>query len=173
MGIRNAAPAFTQRIIALEKNWKSRYQCKMPRYINVVFEIMRKLTKGESILGMSNLEAHIARAMESTMNSLTLAQEMASGDPGSACIIDDVIAFSHPVVSLLAYLIAMFDIFQHHAVTVKLVRKTRFLPLRAEFVGYDLMSEGNSPWVSKYGPIRALSPPKLFTNLRMIIIIII
>jgi hypothetical protein len=42
MGIKNAAPAFTQMIIVLEKNWKRRYQSDMPRYINIVIDIMQK-----------------------------------------------------------------------------------------------------------------------------------
>jgi hypothetical protein len=62
----------------------------------------------------------------------------------------------------------MFEVFQHHSVTVKL-RKTRFLPMRAKFVGYDLLAEGNAPSALKYGPIRALSTPKLFLDLQMII----
>jgi RNase H-like domain found in reverse transcriptase len=41
--------------------------------------------------------------------------------------------------------------------------------MRAKFVGYDLLAEGNALSASKYGPIRALSPPKLFSELRMII----
>jgi len=168
MGIKNAAPAFTQMIIVLEKNWKRRYQSDMPKYINIVIDIMRKFIKGEPVMHLAGLEAKTLTELESAMSSLTLAKEIANGNPGSACIIDDVIAFSHSVVSLLAYLIAMFEVFQHHSVTVKL-RKTRFLPMRAEFVGYDLLAEGNAPSASKYGPIRALSPPKLFSDLRMII----
>ena len=49
MGIRNAAPAFTQMIIILEKNWKSRYQSDMPRYINMIFEICNDSSKGNPV----------------------------------------------------------------------------------------------------------------------------
>jgi hypothetical protein len=73
-----------------------------------------------------------------------------------------VIAFSHSVVSsLLAYLIAMFEVFQHHSVKVKL-RKTRFLPMRAESVGYDLLAEGNTPSASKYEPLTLPTEPTDF-----------
>jgi hypothetical protein len=47
MGIKKAMPAFTQMIIVLEKNWKRQYQSDMPKYINIVIDIMRKLIKGE------------------------------------------------------------------------------------------------------------------------------
>jgi hypothetical protein len=80
------------------------------------------------MMHLDRLESKILTELKSAMSSLTLAQEIENGDPGSACIFDDVIAFSHSDVSLLAYLIAMFEVFQHHSVTVKL-RKTRFLPM--------------------------------------------
>jgi hypothetical protein len=38
----------------------------------------------------------------------------------------------------------MAEILQHYRVTIKL-RKTRFFPARAEFVGVDVTKEGNSP----------------------------
>ena len=106
MGIRNAAQAFTQMIIILEKNWKAQYQSDMPKYIEIVFGIIRKLAKGKPTHGMNPLEEHIAAQMKEMSTSLNMAEEIAAGDPGSACIIDDVIAFSHTVVSLLAYLVA-------------------------------------------------------------------
>ncbi len=168
MGIRNAAPAFTQMIIVLEKNWKASYFSDMPKYITIVIDIIRKICKGEVYSGSDGLESRVITELTAISESFSLKREMKVGDPGSACIIDDVIAFSHSVISLLAYLLAMFEVFQHHAVTVKL-RKTRFLPIQAEFVGYDLLAEGNAPSVSKFGPIKALAAPKLFSDLRMII----
>jgi hypothetical protein len=116
MGTKNAAPAFTQMIIVLEKNWKRQYQSDMPKYINTVIDIMRKLIKGEPMMHLDGLESKILTELKSAMSSLrTLAQEIKNGDPGSACIINDVIAFSHSEVSLLTYLIAMFEVFQHHS----------------------------------------------------------
>ena len=168
MGIKNAAPAFTQMIIVLEKNWKAKYNMETPKYVGVVLDIIKKLGKGEQVSHLNSVESHIAAQLKDEIRATTVERECEIGDPGSACIIDDVIAFSHSPITLLAYLIAMFEVFQHHSVTVKL-RKTRFLPTRAEFVGYDLLADGNAPSVSKHGPIKALGPPKLFSDLRMII----
>ena len=72
MGIKNAAPAFTQMIIVLEKNWKRRYhQSDMPKYINIVIHIMRKLIKGEPVMHLHGLEAKILTELESAISSLT------------------------------------------------------------------------------------------------------
>ena len=57
--------------------------------------------------------------------------------PGSAVIVDDIILFAHTASALLYYFICMIEILQHHRVTIKL-RKTRFFPPRAEFVGVDI-----------------------------------
>ena len=73
MGIKNAAPAFTQMIIVLEKNWKRR--CKfldMPKYINIVIDIMRKLTKGKPVMHLHGLEFKILTELESAISSLSL-----------------------------------------------------------------------------------------------------
>jgi hypothetical protein len=75
MGIKNAAPAFTQMIIVLEKNWKRRYQSDMPKYINIVIDIMQKLIKGEPMMHLDGLESKILTELKSAMSSLTLAQD--------------------------------------------------------------------------------------------------
>ena len=66
MGIKNAAPAFTQMIIVLEKNWKRRYQLDMPKYINIVIDIMRKLIKGEPVMHLDGLESKIRHVITNT-----------------------------------------------------------------------------------------------------------
>jgi hypothetical protein len=55
-----------------------------------------------------------------------------------------------------------------YRVTVKL-RKTRFFPKRAEFVGADVLKEGNCPAETKNDTITNLKRPTLFTDLRMLI----
>jgi hypothetical protein len=54
----------------------------------------------------------------------------------------------------------MVEVLQHHRVTIKL-RKTRFFPARAEFVGVDITKEGNLPAESKYEALRGLEQPML------------
>ena len=88
--------------------------------------------------------------------------------PGSAVIVDDIILFAHTATILLFYFICMVEVLQHHRVTIKL-RKMRFFPARAEFVGVDITKEGNSPAESKYEALRGLEQPMSCTDLRMLI----
>jgi hypothetical protein len=89
-------------------------------------------------------------------------------NPGSAIIIDDILTHAkHPIV-LLAYFVTFLQVFELHRVSLKL-RKTRFLPSSAEFVGMDLKAEGNAPASSKYGAIKKLSRPRTFGDLHMLI----
>jgi hypothetical protein len=88
--------------------------------------------------------------------------------PGSAVIVDDIILFAHTATALLYYFICMIEILQHHCVTIKL-RKTRFFPARAEFVGVDMSKDGNSPAQSKYDALRGLGKPQLYSDLSMLI----
>jgi hypothetical protein len=53
-------------------------------------------------------------------------------------------------------------------VTIKL-RKTRFFPPRAEFVGVDITKEGNSPAESKYEASKGLEQPILYSDLSMLV----
>ena len=68
----------------------------------------------------------------------------------------------------MARFIGVLKVFVHHRVSIKL-RKTRFLPSQVEFVGLDLLPEGNAPASSKYAAIRELSKPILFGDLHMLI----
>ena len=70
----------------------------------------------------------------------------------ASIIIDDLLSFADSPVMLMAYFMAILQVFVHHRVSIKL-RKTRFLPARAEFVGLDLLPEGNAPASSKYAAI--------------------
>ena len=86
----------------------------------------------------------------------------------ASIIINDLLSFADSPVMLMAYFMAILQVFVHHRVSIKL-RKTRFLPARAEFVGLDLLPEGNAPASSKYAAIRELSRPTLFGDLHMLI----
>lgn len=88
--------------------------------------------------------------------------------PKSAVIVDDVILAAVNPTTLLYYYTCVLSVLQFYRVTVKL-RKSRFFPRRAEFVGLDVLNEGNSPAVSKNEAITNLKRPRLFTDLRMLI----
>ena len=83
-------------------------------------------------------------------------------------IVDDIILFAQTATALLYYFICMIEVLQHHRVTVKL-RKTRFFPPRAEFVGVDITKDGNSPAQSKYDALKGLDRPLLYTDQSMLI----
>ena len=91
-----------------------------------------------------------------------------SSRPDASIIIDDLLTFAKTPVMLMAYFRVVLKVLLHHRVSIKL-RKTRFLPSRAEFMGLDLLPEGNSPASSKYSAIRALGRPLLFGDLHMLI----
>jgi hypothetical protein len=94
--------------------------------------------------------------------------EEITSKPGSAIIVDDIILFAKSALLLFVYFICILDVLELHRVTVKL-KKARFMPTRAEFVGIDVLKEGNSPASSKYGAVRELGAPELFTDLRMLV----
>ena len=64
-----------------------------------------------------------------TNDSLTLSSEMLRRreKPDSSIIIDDLLAFSKTPLMLMAYFVAILEVFIEHRVSIRL-RKTRFLP---------------------------------------------
>jgi hypothetical protein len=91
---------------------------------------------------------HSPTAFDPAMLTQDPRRLLESDNPGSTVIVDDVIAYARNILVLLAYFKAMIMTLEHHRVAVKL-RKCRFLPSRAEFVGMDLHPHGNSPASSK------------------------
>ena len=71
---------------------------------------------------------------------------------------------------LIKYFEIVLQVLQHHQVTVKL-KKCRFFPQSAEFVGMDVEAEGNRPARSKMQALEDLKskPPNTLTDLRQII----
>ena len=49
------------------------------------------------------------------------------------------------------------------------LRKSRFFPKRAEFVGVDVLPSGNAPAQFKNKAIKALEQPITFTDMRLLI----
>ena len=87
---------------------------------------------------------------------------------GSRVIVDDIILFAFDIPTLLQYFECVLKTLQHYRCTAKL-RKCRFLPKIAEFVGLDIHPEGNAPAKSKDDAFAKLEKPQLFTDLNMLI----
>ena len=86
----------------------------------------------------------------------------------SQVIVDDIMISAREVETLLEYLKCVLEVLQHHRCTAKL-KKCRFLPSIAEFVGLDIHPEGNSPAKSKFEAFDKLGKPTTFTDLNMLI----
>ena len=80
-----------------------------------------------------------------------------SDKPGadSEIIVDDLFLHSDNEECLLALFIELLKVFQHYCVTINL-KKCRFFPLKAKFVGVDVTADGNQPASSKYKAVRDL-----------------
>jgi hypothetical protein len=139
MGIKNAAPFFVCMMMELKKLWESNFfdSPEGLKHIEQAKAWYKRLAPDSIKNNNLNLEVMVLRSREK---------------PGSSIIIDDLLVFAHTPLMLMAYFTAILQVFEHHRVSIKL-RKTRFLPARAEFVGLDLLPEGNSPASSKYAAI--------------------
>lgn len=71
-------------------------------------------------------------------------------------------------MAVLTLFMSLLEVLQHYRGTIKL-KKTRFFPEQAEFIGINLLKQGNTLAWSKYEPIRRLAPPTLFSDLQMLI----
>ena len=87
---------------------------------------------------------------------------------GSQVIVDDIMLYARDAATLIKYFVCVLQVLQHYRCTAKL-RKCRFFPPVAEFVGLDVHPDGNSPAQSKFDAFRKLSKPVLFTDLNMLI----
>ena len=86
----------------------------------------------------------------------------------SQVIVDDIIIAAQNQDTLIQYFRCVLHTLQHYRVTAKL-KKCRFLPSIAEFVGLDIHPSGNSPAKSKFEAFKKLGPPRTFTDLNMLI----
>ena len=71
-------------------------------------------------------------------------------EPTSAVIVDDIIIAAVDAYTLSFYFFCVLTVLQHHRVTVNL-RKSRFFPKRAEFVGVDVLPANRDKYVYLYG----------------------
>ena len=158
MGILNAHAFFVCVTIQFKKEWHKLYKNNPKEALQSLVKIIRRhkeaITEvlGEQAIG--GIEAKVATALRET-------------DPNAAVIVDDIMLYDTNIVSLIAYFISTLEILKRYRVTVNL-RKTRFLPARAEFVGRDLLPNGNSPAQSKYGTIEKLCPPASYSDIQML-----
>ena len=85
-------------------------------------------------------------------------------------IVDDIMLHSENTDPLIKYFEIVLQVLQRHQVTVKL-KKCRFFPQSAEFVGMDVEADGNRPARSKMQALEDLKnqAPKTVTDLRQLI----
>ena len=85
-------------------------------------------------------------------------------------IVDDIMLHSEHTEPLIRYFEIVLQVLQKHQVTVKL-KKCRFFPQSAEFVGMDVEADGNRPARSKMQALEDLKtqPPNTVTDLRQLI----
>lgn len=77
---------------------------------------------------------------------------------GSRTIIDDILLWCSNMKLVLLYLKCVCEVFQKYRVSFKL-KKCDFLQERTEYVGYDVLSHGNSPASSKFDMINDWTLP--------------
>ena len=160
MGILNAHAFFVCMTMQMKDEWDKKFAedpaaaiARLKQVAKRRRSFLKEMEHGEMIEQL--LEEHSAEALKTS-------------NPGSAVIVDDLMLHDRNAVSLLAYFLCVLEVLVHYRVTINL-RKGRFLPSRAEFVGVDVLPEGNSPAQSKYGPIEKLCAPERFTDIRAII----
>ncbi len=156
MGIMNAHAFFVAMLIQFKHEWHGHYTAEGLQLIDRIIQLYKDLTPPEF---QHMLKATIGRPSSDIH---------ATGDPGSAVIVDNIIMYAKCVVSLLAYYLSILKTLKFYRVTANL-RKGRYFPTRAEFVGTDVLATGNAPAESKYHAIEKLTRPILFTDLRMLI----
>ena len=85
-------------------------------------------------------------------------------------IVDDIMLHSENPEPLIRYFEIVLQVLQKHQVTVKL-KKCRFFPQSAKFVGMDVEVDGNRPARSKMQALEDLKtqPPNTVTDLRQLI----
>jgi hypothetical protein len=156
MGTRNAHAFFICMILEMKKEWTERYNEQGAELIHHIIMMFTNLTPPEFITKAKDII------------SANPETEFRTGNPMSVAIVDDILWASRSVISLLAFFAVSLQVFQHYTVSFNL-KKFRFFPTRAEFVGFDLLAEGNTPAKSKYDAIGSLARPVLFSDLIMFI----
>ena len=133
------------------------------------FGVDEKLTFAVMPMGALNAAPTFACMMEVLqMEWRNLAEARGIRDTDSKVIIDDVILHGASVAELLKFFQCVLSVLQRYRATVKL-KKCRFLTQREEFVGRDILPQGNAPAKSKNEAFRKLGKPGTFHDLRSLI----
>jgi hypothetical protein len=106
----------------------------------------------------------LAKSRGIKLCSTTISQR-GKDDPDAKTIVDDVLLYAYSVDALLKYFEVVLEVHQHYQVTVKL-RKCRFIQTIAEFVGMDILSQGNTRAKTKDEAFQKMTYPISFTALR-------
>lgn len=109
-----------------------------------------------------------ALRMRKEWDQLAMDRGIRAQDAQSKIIVDDILLAAVNEEILLKYFRCCLEILQHYRVTIHL-RKCRFLHTSAEFVGFDITSNGNAPAASKFPAFKRLVRPHTYTDLRMLI----
>ena len=109
-------------------------------------------------------------AMMNTIQAEWIQKTLEAGIPncGSKVIVDDILLHAYTIPHLFTFFRIVLHTLRHYRATVKL-KKCKFLPNRCEFVGVDILPEGNSPEQSKYNVFANLPCPATWSDLRMVI----
>ena len=133
------------------------------------FGVDEKLTFAVMPMGALNAAPVFAAMMEVLQNQWQeLATRKKITGAGSKVIIDDVILHGVAVEPLLQFFDCVLTILLQYRATVKL-KKCRFLTQREEFVGRDILPEGNALAKSKNDAFRNLGRPNSYHDLRSLI----
>ena len=113
-----------------------------------------------------------AIAEEKGIKIVRLTEELTGDEPtaDSKVIVDDVINHSNNVETLLQYFTIVLTVLCFYCVSIEL-KKTRFFPQEAEFMGMDITKDGNKPAKSKVDGLERLkdNPPKKITDIRSLV----
>lgn len=150
MGLQNAHAFFVVMVTKIQEKWEQYYKDNEEELTRKTARLLNENTTGK------------------TWTEKEVAERIRVGHPRLAVIVDDVILYARNVPTLIAYTLAMLEVFMEYRVTIKLC-KTRFLPARAEFVGVDVMAQGNSPAQSKFEQVWGLQPPTSIADWRMLV----
>ena len=148
MGATNAHPAFVAMAMELEDMWNEEYENTR---MNLDDDKARKLLKWAQEAFDERKQGVAEKETDDEENenwdpsvSMPSWARPEEPKPKSAVIVDDIILAAVHAPTLLFYFLCVLNRLKHHRVTVNL-RKSRFMPKRAEFVGVDVLPEGNAP----------------------------
>ena len=166
MGILNAHAFFVSMTMDMKREWDAKFKEDPAAAINFLKEIVKDVTPIPN--KMSPQGVNWVQQLAELLTEGNIRKAIKDSAPGSAVIVDDLMLHDSNELSLMAYFVSILKVLVHYQVTINL-RKGRFLPKRAEFVGVDVLPNGNSPAESKYSGIDKLGNPKNFSDIRAII----